>query len=169
MKTALFTFAALLALAPAAYAQDQPVVKSTFHNTQGQENGNATLTGTPTGVLVDLEVTGLPPGQWVAFHIHASGHCDHATAYDSAGGHFNPTEAAHGYKAPKGPHAGDMPNQFVGADGAIHAQVFNSAVRLDKGKTGIHGKALIIHAGKDDYVTQPTGDAGKRLACAVIE
>ncbi len=88
---------------------------------------------------------------------------------NSAGEHFNPTNAEHGYLAAKGPHAGDMPNQHVGADGVLRAQVFNSMVQLDGGEAAIRGRALMIHGGQDDYKSQPSGDAGKREACAVIE
>lgn len=69
----------------------------------------------------------------------------------------------------KGLHAGDMPNQHVGADGVLRAQVFNSMVQLDGGEAAIRGRALMIHGGQDDYKSQPSGDAGKREACAVIE
>ena len=82
---------------------------------------------------------------------------------------MGPGKAPHGYNDPKGPHAGDMPNQYVAADGTLRAQVFNGAVRLDGGDTAIRGKALMIHGKKDDYTTQPTGDAGDRQACGVIK
>ncbi|RWB51868.1 MAG: superoxide dismutase family protein, partial [Mesorhizobium sp.] len=121
------------------------------------------------GVLIALEITGLPAGEWVAFHVHETGKCDHQTGHASAGGHFNPTNAEHGYLTGKGPHAGDMPNQRVGPDGVLRAQAFNSVVKLDGGDTAIRGKVLMIHGGQDDYKSQPAGDAGNRQACAVIE
>ena len=163
--------AAGLALAAAmpATAQDSPTAKAEFVNLAGEKIGAATLTETPQGVLMALDVTGLPAGEWVAFHVHETGNCDHQTAHQSAGGHFNPTNAEHGYLAAKGPHAGDMPNQHAGADGVLRAQVFNNMVRLDGGETAIRGKALMIHGGQDDYKSQPSGDAGNRVACAVIE
>ncbi|MBD0415647.1 superoxide dismutase family protein [Oryzicola mucosus] len=157
----------LLALPAPALAQE--TAKANFINMSGEKNGEATLTQTPGGVLIELSISGLPAGQWVAFHVHQTGVCDHTTAHDSAGGHFNPTNAEHGYLAANGPHAGDMPNQHVGADGKLEAQVFNPMVTLDDGDNAIRGKALMIHGGKDDYKTQPTGDAGNRQACAVIE
>ena len=101
--------------------------------------------------------------------VHENGTCDHATNHDLAGGHFNPGNVEHGYLAAKGPHAGDMPNQKVGADGSLRAQVFNSMVTLDGGANAIRGRSLMIHGGKDDYESQPSGDAGKRQACAAIE
>ncbi len=140
-----------------------------FVDAQGQQNGTAELTGIDDGVLIRIEVTGLPASQWVAFHVHETGTCDHTTEHESAGGHFNPTGKDHGYLAGNGPHAGDMPNQYVGDDGVLRADVFNSFVELGNGETGITGRALMIHAEADDYESQPSGDAGARLACAVIE
>lgn len=167
--------AALAALIPSAAALAQEPAEATaeatasFVNMEGEENGTATLTGTDDGVLIELEVSGLPASQWVAFHVHETGTCDASTGHESAGGHFNPTDAEHGCKPANGPHAGDMPNQYVGADGVLHAQVFNSMVTLDDGDNAIRGKALMIHGGEDDYESQPSGDAGNRQACAVIE
>ncbi len=155
--------------ATAAVAQDTTTATATFISKAGKESGTAKLTGTEKGVLIEIEVNGLPAGQWVAFHVHETGSCEHAGGHMSAGGHFNPAKAAHGFNDAKGPHAGDMPNQYVAADGSLKAQVFNSFVRLDKGDTAIRGKALMIHGKADDYKTQPTGDAGDRQACGVIK
>jgi Cu-Zn family superoxide dismutase len=160
---------AILALPVAAAAQEAPKAVASFVDGSGNDAGTATLVQTPSGVLITLEVQGLPAGQWLAFHVHETGTCDAATGHESAGGHFNPTGKEHGYLAADGPHAGDMPNQYVGADGALRSQVHNPAVTLEPGETSIRGRALMIHAKPDDYESQPTGDAGERLACAVIE
>lgn len=154
-------------IAGTAFAQEQ--ADATFIGASGEEIGAATLTALPNGVLMAIEINGLPADQWVAFHVHENGTCDHETDHESAGGHFNPTDVEHGYLTETGPHAGDMPNQYVPADGILRSQVFNPFVTLDDGEAGIIGRALMIHAGEDDYATQPTGDAGDRLACAVIE
>lgn len=160
--------AIILATAPTmAFAQE--TVSVGFVDMAGKDSGTAELTATPGGVLIELEVTGLPANQWVAFHLHETGSCDHASGHDSAGGHFNPTDKKHGYLSEGGPHAGDMPNQYVAADGILRAQVFNGSVELNRGKTGILGRALMIHAKADDYESQPSGNAGQRLACGVIE
>jgi superoxide dismutase, Cu-Zn family len=174
MKYMLTALTAALIAVPAfapvsALAQDAQKGKATFTGEDGKEIGTAELTGTKAGVLISIEINGLPADKWVAFHVHETGSCDAMTHYDSAGGHFNPTKAEHGYESGNGPHAGDMPNQYVPADGTLRAQVFNSAVTLGKGENGITGRALMIHANPDDYSSQPAGDAGKRLACAVIE
>lgn len=161
--------AGAMLLAAPALAQDGATGKGSFLSADGEQIGTATLTGTPTGVLIEIALEALPPDSWVAFHVHETGSCDPETDHESAGGHFNPTDVEHGYLTQTGPHAGDMPNQFVDADGVLEAQVFNGAVTLDEGEAGIMGRALMIHAGPDDYTSQPSGDAGDRLACAVIE
>lgn len=155
------------ALIPAtAFAQE---ATATFMDADGAEVGTADLTATGAGLFIDVEVGGLPPSAWVAVHIHETGTCDHATDHESAGGHFNPTGAEHGYFAQGGPHAGDMPNIWSDAEGVARAQVVNPALTLGEDETTALGKALMIHAGADDYRSQPSGDAGDRLACAVIE
>lgn len=152
-----------------ATAAAQDVAKATFLDESGKQNGNATLTQTPGGVLIAIDVSGLPAGKWVAFHVHQTGTCDAMAHFDSAGGHFNPTNAEHGYLSAKGPHAGDMPNQKVGADGTLQAQVLNPMISIGDGENAVRARALMIHAGEDDYKSQPAGNAGARLACAVIE
>ena len=178
MRLFLPATAALALMAGAAIAQDAeqaPAAETTsasagFVDMEGAENGTATLTGTPNGVMIEIEVSGLPAGEWLGFHVHETGSCDRESDHESAGGHLNPTDAAHGYLAESGPHAGDMPNQYVGEDGVLRAQVFNSMVTLgDEGEADIMRLALMIHGGTDDYATQPTGDAGERYACGVIE
>ena len=157
-----------LALAPHAVAQETASATAEFVDAEGEGNGSASLTETSNGVLIEVEVSNLPEAQWVAFHVHEEGACDHETGHESAGGHYNPTDAEHGYLVEGGSHAGDMPNQYVGEDGVLRAQVFNSMVTLD-GDSAIRGRALMVHAGEDDYTSQPSGDAGDRLACGVIE
>lgn len=173
MQRIMMAALASFALAPAAFAQteatEMPTAEATFVDPDGNENGTATLTGTPSGVLIELEVSGLPEESWVAFHVHETGECDPETDHDSAGGHFNPHGADHGFEVETGAHAGDMPNQYVGSDGVLRAEVLNTFVSLDTAPTEIRGRALMVHAEADDHVSQPTGDAGDRLACAVIE
>ncbi|MDQ2634792.1 MAG: superoxide dismutase family protein [Pseudomonadota bacterium] len=166
------TAAALLSGNALAQETDQEVTaaKAGFVDGEGNANGNAELTAVASGgVLIKVEITGLPTGEWVAFHVHETGSCDHTTAHKSAGGHFNPGSNDHGFMAASGPHAGDMPNQYVAEDGTLRTEVFNGMVTLDDGEAGIKGRALMIHAKADDYESQPSGDAGDRLACAVIE
>src|SRR5690606_11945130 len=91
--------------------------------------------------------------------------------FTSAGGHFNPTAAQHGLENPDGPHAGDMPNIEVGADGTASVTVENDRITLSEGPNSIldaDGSALMIHASADDNVSDPAGNAGARIACGVI-
>jgi superoxide dismutase, Cu-Zn family len=160
--------ASLLALATVSAAAQ--TAKANLKNAEGKEVGNATLTQTPAGVLITLSVKGLPAGEH-AFHVHAVGKCE--PPFTTAGGHFNPEKKKHGMMATDGPHAGDMPNLHVPTSGELAVDVLNAAVTLEKGKAnslfGPEGTALIIHAGKDDYKTDPTGEAGGRIACGLVE
>jgi superoxide dismutase, Cu-Zn family len=158
----------LMAIMP---VQAQETASATFINAEGREIGSATLTETPHGVLIDATISGLPAGGH-GFHIHEKGQCDAATGFDSAGGHYAPRKREHGYLIQDGPHAGDMPNQFVSSDGTLHLQVVNPDVTLGSGEGTLFdadGSAFILHANVDDYRSQPSGNAGGRIACAVIQ
>src|SRR4051794_34742452 len=139
-------------------------------NANGGDVGTAEMTQTPAGVLIKLSVKGLPPGDH-AFHVHAVGKCE--PPFESAGPHFNPANKKHGLMATDGPHAGDMPNLHIPAGGELVIEVLNSNVTLEKGKPNsvfdTDGSTLIIHAGVDDYKTDPTGNAGGRISCGVIQ
>jgi Cu-Zn family superoxide dismutase len=165
---AMAASASLLVLATlSASAQS---AKATLKNAEGKDVGSAALNQTPAGVLIKLSLKGVPAGEH-AFHIHGVGKCE--PPFTSAGGHFNPDKKKHGMMAPGGAHAGDMPNLHIPANGELVVEVLNAAVTLDKGKAnslfGPEGTSLIIHAGKDDYKTDPTGEAGGRIACGLVE
>ncbi len=166
---ALLALGAAMALVP-GHARAGEEAKSSFINADGAEIGTLTVNGVPDAAILKIALRDLPPGQWVAFHIHENGECDAQSGFKSAGGHFNPMNKSHGHEFADGPHAGDMMNQYVNDKGELYAQILNNAVRFDgTGETDIHGKAVIIHAGADDYKSQPSGDAGDRIACAVIK
>jgi superoxide dismutase, Cu-Zn family len=139
-------------------------------NANGGDVGTAEMTQTPAGVLIKLSVKGLPPGDH-AFHVHAVGKCE--PPFESAGPHFNPANKKHGLMATDGPHAGDMPNLHIPAGGELVVEVLNSNITLEKGKPNsvfdTDGSALVIHAGVDDYKTDPTGNAGGRIGCGVVQ
>jgi len=116
------------------------------------------------------EVRGLPAGSTHGFHVHETGDCSAPDA-TSAGGHFNPMGAPHGDSQAAVPHhAGDMPNLVAGDDGVAQADKRLVGLRIGDGsEVDVVGRALIVHAQADDYTTQPTGNAGARIACGVIE
>jgi len=168
---AMYTLAAsasLLALATLSAAAQS--AKATLKNADGKEVGSAALTQTPAGVLIRLSIKGLPAGER-AFHVHGVGKCE--PPFTSAGPHFNPGGKKHGILAADGHHAGDLPNLHVPASGELVVEVLNAAVTLEKGKAnsllGAQGTALVVHAGKDDYKSDPAGEAGGRIACGLIE
>lgn len=171
MKTLFFGAVYAVALVTSAVAQESVKATATFVNSQGDETGTATLTETPNGVLISLDLRGLPTGEH-GFHIHEKGVCNAADKFVSAGGHFNPTGKKHGYMVLGGVHAGDMPNQVVGLDGRLRANILNPYVTLtDRAGTlfGKDGTAFVLHDHPDDYTSQPSGNAGERIACGVIK
>lgn len=136
----------------------------------GKSLGTVTVQQTPTGVLVTTDLKGLPEGDH-GFHFHEKGLCDSAAKFTTAGGHFTAGDPVHGLMSMGGPHGGDMPNQHVGPDGVLKTQVLNTGVTITPGAKSIvdaDGTALVIHADPDDYTSQPAGNAGGRIACAVL-
>ena len=138
----------------------------------GKPVGTVNFIATSHGVLIEYDLKGLAPGAH-AIHIHTSGNCDAKVAFTSAGPDlsFEPTKL-HGFLAPHGPHPGDLPNEFAAGDGTLHASVIDNAISLGNGKKSIFdrdGASLIVHAKADDYVSQPAGNSGDRVACGVIE
>jgi Cu-Zn family superoxide dismutase len=165
----LFGLTAVL-LAAATLPSQAQTAKASLQNAEGKDAGSVTLTQTPHGVLLALTLKGIPAGEH-AFHVHAVGKCE--APFTSAGGHFNPESKKHGVMAMEGSHAGDMPNLFVPASGELKVEVINAAITLEKGKPNsvfdADGSAVIVHAGVDDYKTDPTGNAGDRIACGLIQ
>jgi Cu-Zn family superoxide dismutase len=157
--------AAVLSTACAATAADAPkAAHAVLHDRDGKEVARAVLIGSPHGVLIAADFTGLPAGDH-AFHIHETGECE--PPFKSAGGHFNPEGKQHGLRNPKGFHAGDLPNIHVKKDCDLNVEVFAPGVKLGALLEG-DGSALVVHAGRDDYTTDPAGAAGDRIACGVI-
>jgi Cu-Zn family superoxide dismutase len=137
---------------------------------EGRPVGEAVLqSGQGPGVLLKLHLTKVPPGIH-GLHIHTTGRCD-APTFASAGGHFNPTNRRHGFLNPNGAHAGDLPNIEVPSNLQYSADYFVPEVTLQPGPRSLmdaDGSAVVIHAGRDDYETDPAGDSGDRLACGPI-
>ncbi|MCB8836515.1 superoxide dismutase family protein [Aurantimonas sp. VKM B-3413] len=151
-------------------------VNVTMTGPDGSDRGTVSIVPTPHGLLLEAQLTGLADGTH-AFHIHETGRCE--GDFSSAGGHFNPASSDHGYLVEKGPHAGDMPN-VTAANGKADFTVFQSDLGLAAGDANsvmsgsgaplndADGSALVVHAGADDYHSQPSGAAGGRVACGVI-
>ncbi|HEX2205745.1 MAG TPA: superoxide dismutase family protein [Longimicrobium sp.] len=139
------------------------------YDASGQEVARLTLTQIkPDSVRVRVDATRVPAGTH-GTHLHAVGRCE-PPGFTTAGPHMNPTNRQHGLRNPQGPHLGDMPNLVVGANGQGTLET-TVAGRLTPGQAPIFdadGTALVIHARADDQVTDPSGNSGDRIACAVI-
>lgn len=118
-------------------------------------------------VAMAVDISGLPANGMFGFHVHEKGDCSSADGM-SAGGHFNPTGQQHGNPVSGPHHAGDIPMLQSDANGKAVGSIVLSGVTLTPGPTSLVGHALVVHAGKDDYVTQPTGNSGGRIACGVV-
>ena len=145
---------------PSASAQLQPTTGNTT-------SGSASFTQVGDKVHLVANVTGLTPGQEHGFHIHEAGDCGSGDGM-SAKGHFNPYGKPHGSPASAERHAGDMPALRADAGGNARIDTTLDVMSVKPGPASVVGRGLIVHASPDDYKTQPTGNAGARLACGVI-
>lgn len=134
-------------------------------NTSGQAAGIVMPAQTSGGVTLAVTASGLPHGLH-GIHVHTIGRCD-PPGFESAGPHWNPQDRQHGAQNPQGPHAGDLPNVAVSSSGVLSETVVIAAASL-AALADSDGSALVIHANADDYVTDPSGNSGARIACAVL-
>ena len=166
-KLVLFSIS-ILVLGACATTTSGPTASATLSPTTGNTaNGTVKLAEQADGsVQVTVDLTGVPPGVH-GFHIHDKGDCgDNGNA---AGGHFNPMATAHGAPTADPHHAGDFGNVTADASGAVHTQFTTSSVTVAAGQASAVGHAVILHANPDDLQTQPTGNAGGRIACGVVQ
>ena len=157
----------LLTLTGNVWAQTRG--RANVEDAAGHAVGTASFEETEAGVLITVNVQGLPPGLH-AVHVHTVGRCDRPT-FTSAGGHFNPLARKHGLKNPSGPHAGDLPDMYINTDGTGRYEVLMESITLRSGEASVFdadGSAIVVHVTADDNVTDPTGNAGDRIACGVI-
>lgn len=150
----------------------QSVVSAVAHikNVDGMDIGVVEFRQTASkGVWLNVSLHGVPAGNH-AFHIHETGQCQ--GNFKSAGGHFSPHGRKHGALVEGGAHAGDLPNIHVLANGRLNMELFARDVSLQEGPNSLFdedGSAIVIHAGIDDYRSQPSGAAGARIGCGVVE
>ena len=155
MSTGAVKAGATASLVPTAAISPNPTV------------GNVSFTPLEHGVRVAGEVRGLPPNTEHGFHIHEKGDCgDNGNA---SGGHFNPAGGRHGKYAEPGSHAGELPSLVADGSGVARFSVDNHAISLTTGAANnVIGRALVVHRDRDDFTSQPAGNSGPRIACAVI-
>jgi Cu-Zn family superoxide dismutase len=157
------------AAAPAA-AVSAATAQATLAGASGTSvQGSLQLTAVSNGVMLAGDITGLEPNTEHGFHVHDIGDCSAPDA-KSAGAHFNPGHVEHGGPTSAVRHLGDIPN--IQSDASGHATVsatIAGATLRDGGPDDLLGKSIIVHAKRDDYKTQPSGDSGDRIACGVVQ
>ena len=175
VSAAIVTAAGIaLAAAPAAPAAGPHVPDASARLIQantGNSAGVVLFHQTPKGVQIDINASGLTPGVH-AVHIHAVGKCDSVHGFKDAGPHFDVGGHQHGKLDPKGPHTGDMENQTASKLGFLRVTIVDPSITLGPGPTSLFdadGSSIVIHAGPDDYKSQPAGNSGDRVACGIIK
>jgi superoxide dismutase, Cu-Zn family len=165
LRAGLIALAVSLAVASGAMAKGwsppAPIVRS-----DGVTIGTVRVRETPGGLALKLEARGLPSGE-IGMHIHDVGRCE-GPGFDSAGPHWNPGGRQHGRLNPAGKHAGDLGNLWVAADGSVRMDLLPDPASHAANALDANGAALVIHAQHDDERTDPSGNSGARIACAVL-
>jgi superoxide dismutase, Cu-Zn family len=165
----LLSTAFVLTLSAPVLAQDMGTAD--FIDVEGNALGTLEIMDMDGGVHVMGDLTGLPEGEH-GIHFHQVGECDYSGQFETAGDHFNPADRQHGLENPEGAHAGDLENITVAADGTVSVMLMSDLVSLAQDSDGYlfdeDGTALVIHAEADDQMTDPSGNSGDRIACAII-
>ena len=151
----------------AGAAWDPETTTVVMRDSAGADLGTLSLIEAPHGIVVLGKLTGLPPGEH-GLHIHTTGKC--APTFDAAGGHWNPLAKQHGLDNPGGPHMGDLLNIMVADDGTVtvNSTTQGGSFKGEHPLLDADGAAVVIHAGTDDNRTDPSGNAGARIACGVV-
>ena len=163
--TAAFAAAALTPVVACSTIEPSGGAPMPLVNSAGQSIGTIRAWQTAGGVSFHIAASGLPHGLH-GLHVHAVGRCD-PPDFASAGPHWNPAGRKHGMNNPAGPHSGDLPNVEVAANGVLSATVTVPGASMES-LLDADGASLVLHANADDYVTDPSGNSGARIACAVI-
>lgn len=142
-----------------AFAEVKPIKGDQIH-------GKVTFTKVDGGIRILADVYGLAPGKH-GFHVHEHGDCSGGDGM-KAGGHFNPTNSKHGGPDSAERHVGDFGNLDADKNGHAHYDRVDTLIALE-GENSILGRSIMIHADPDDFVTQPTGASGPRIACGKVE
>ena len=166
----IFAAAATVLLAACQSMSPEPLrATAQLQPTKGSKTfGEATFEEVDGKVHVVIFVQGLKPGMEHGLHIHEAGDCSSGDGM-SAKGHFNPFGKPHGHHGSGERHAGDLPSLKANKEGRANIQADLDVITLAPGPASIIGRGLIVHADPDDYKTQPTGNAGARIACGVIQ
>ena len=168
MTRTFILLASVLALGACASTTTGPRAVAQLQSTTGNTaSGSVTFTQSGDKVLVSGMVSGLKPKAEHGFHLHEKGDCSSGDGM-SAGGHFNPTGQPHGKHAVMAHHAGDLPSLTADASGVARFSFESTGISVGSSTGNIIGRGLIVHRDPDDYTTQPTGNSGPRLACAVV-
>jgi superoxide dismutase, Cu-Zn family len=165
LRSSVLALGLILAGCVPMAAPDIPVSTANLLSSSGATLGTVRVFSEPTGVMLRIDAAGVPAGQH-GVHVHATGRCD-PPGFTSAGPHWNPTERKHGHRNPAGFHMGDLGNLGVGADGKLVAGLLVPQATVDALRDA-DGSALVLHAKADDEVTDPSGNSGDRIACAVL-
>lgn len=160
-----------LALAGCESIQQVPTERlgsATLRFANGLPAGSAQLYGNADQVSISIALAGFEPGVR-GVHLHTTGKCE-GPDFTSAGGHLNPDSHEHGFENPDGPHLGDLPNATIGANrgGTVSATLRGTRAQVLAAIFDADGTAVMVHAGPDDYRTDPAGDSGSRVACGVL-
>lgn len=171
MKKVAGIIAAITLLSGCTTVGDVPTSKlasATMRQGNGAPAGTAIVTAAGDKLTLAVAVAGLPAGTH-GIHLHTAGRCD-GPDFTTAGGHLNPTAHQHGTLNPAGSHLGDLPNLVIGQSGAgaLTAELRGTRAEAEAALFDADGTAIVIHAGPDDYKTDPSGNSGARIACGVL-
>lgn len=169
LVAACLTGAAVLSVAAPAVLATGERANVEVKDASGKSLGNIVVTDTTGGALIHVKLSGLPPGLH-GFHIHETGKCE--GDFTSAGGILNPLGAKHGFSNEEGPMAGDLPNLIVPASGDIEIELVTTLISLaasgEEGVFDADGTSFVIFEKGDNYMSDPEGDAGARIACGIF-